>query len=58
MPTSKFDQEVIPDVCFNLSHRKFSGPTEIQPNGFNPKRGATSSFSVSAIPVRQALACR
>lgn len=38
MPISKFDQEVIPDVCFNLSHRKFSGPTEKQSNGFDPKR--------------------
>ena len=38
MSTSKITSEIIPDVCFNLSHRKFLGPTEKQPNGFDPKR--------------------
>lgn len=38
MPTSKVVDEIIPDVCFNLSHRKFNGPTDKQANGFDPKR--------------------
>lgn len=38
MPTSKVVDEIIPDFCFNLSHRKFAGPTEKQSNGFDPKR--------------------
>lgn len=38
MSTSKVIDEVNPSTCFNLSHRKFAGPTEKQPNGFNPKR--------------------
>ena len=38
MSNSKISTEINTDVCFNLSHRKFSGPTEKQPNGFDPKR--------------------
>lgn len=38
MSTTKLVSEIIPDVCFNLSHRKFAGPTEKQPGGFDPKR--------------------
>lgn len=38
MPTSKVIDEVNSSICFNLSHRKFAGPTDKQPNGFNPKR--------------------
>lgn len=38
MATSNVHDEIIPDVCFNLSHRKFAGPTDKQSNGFDPKR--------------------
>ena len=38
MSTTKVFDETIPEVCFNLSRRKFSGPIEKQPNGFDPKR--------------------
>lgn len=38
MSTINIPNEVNLDFCFNLSHRKFSGPTEKQSNGFDPKR--------------------
>lgn len=38
MSTVKTPSEIIPVVCFNLTHRRFAGPTEKQSNGFDPKR--------------------